>query len=319
MKSKKIFLILIFTPIIFLLSVSVAMAGCCGSLNVSISGIDNCPVTAHMCADGCADGSPWKITKENGAVVTLYSGTVTNPGTGFYERDFSWSVTTGTYHYRLYINGIPESDQVVICPGLNNPPTCGYLDVANPVQKDPPSTVIFIANGSDSEGDISQYEFDFGDGSPLIYSSTAGATHTYNIPGTYCAKLRVKDNNNTWSANTGSCPGGVCTIQVIVTEPAQVITSPEVNTLQATNISTTSATLNGELLSLGYEPVTCPNCKAIVWFEWGTSGTAGVSGSYGSSTIPITATSTRPFSAVVPIAPGQTYYFEAFAKNGGSW
>ena len=153
----------------------------------------------------------------------------------------------------------------------------------------------------------------------MIYSSTAGATHTYNAPGTYCAKVKVKDNNNVWSANTGNCPDGVCTMQVIVTGPASVIDSPLIVTNAATNISTTSATLNGELLSLGYDPVTCPNCKAIVWFGWGTSGTSGVSGSYGSSTIPITATSTGFFSTVVPITPGKTYYFEAFAKNGGSW
>jgi len=181
--------------------------------------------------------------------------------------------------------------------------------------------VSFTAGGSDSDGTIAQYEFDFGDGSSKVYSSTAGATHTYNTLGTYCAKLRVQDDDGDWSTNTGSCPGGTCTIQINVTEAGVTISPPVVTTNPATSITSTSATLNGTLNSLGYDPAICPNCQCIVWFEWGTSGTAGVSGSYGNKTTPVsmTAAGSIPPVTISGLTSGQTYYFEAFAKNGGSW
>lgn len=99
------------------------------------------------------------------------------------------------------------------------------------------------------------------------------------------------------------------------------LTLPEVDTLGATNITATSVTLNGQLLSLGYDPGTCLNCQCVVWFEYGTSGTEGVSGSYGNSTTPMPMAATGNFTADVPgpLTPDTNYKFEAFVKNGGSW
>ena len=75
------------------------------------------------------------------------------------------------------------------------------------------------------------------------------------------------------------------------------------------------AILTGFLDSLGYVPGTCPNCKCIVWFKWGTSG------SYGNSNTPVEMTTEDDYFYYTAdnLDPGTTYYFEAFAKNGGSW
>jgi len=105
------------------------------------------------------------------------------------------------------------------------------------------------------------------------------------------------------------------TYDLNVTEAGTAINPPLATTTSATNITQTSATLNGTLTNMG-GAATC-----LVWFEWGTTGTEGVSGSYGNSTTPV------PMTAIGSILPvtisgltsGQTYYFEAFAKNGGSW
>lgn len=206
------------------------------------------------------------------------------------------------------------------CSGVvNNPPTCNYLS-ASPSSGTAPLNVSFTASGSDTDGTIAQYEFDFGDGSAKVYSSTAGATHTYNAVGKYCAKLRVQDDDGAWSTNTGSCPGGTCTVEITATGVVTEINPPIVTTNAANPVGTTSATLNGYLNNLGYDPGTCPSCSCIVWFEWGTTGTAGVSGSYGNKTAPVSMTAAGPFTANISgLTAGQTYYFEAFAKNGGSW
>ncbi len=63
------------------------------------------------------------------------------------------------------------------------------------------------------------------------------------------------------------------------------------------------AILTGFLDSLGYVPGTCPSCKCIVWFKWGTSG------SYGNSNTPVEMTTEDDYFYLksrrkLPPAPG---------------
>ena len=276
--------------------------GCSGSLTVSISGSGTCTVTASLTASNC-NGQAWQI-KDDGNIKC--SGTVS--GSPYSYTCSSWTVSTGTYTYNLYIGGALKNSKSVTCSATaNNPPTCNYLN-ASPTSGNAPLTISFTGNGSDSDGSIVEYEFDFGDGSPKVYSSTAGATHTYNAVSTYCAKLRVKDDDGAWSTNTGSCPGGTCTVQITVIEAGAGINPPGVTTNPATNITTNSATLNGILNGMG-NAFSC-----LVWFEW------GITTSYGNSTPVQIMTSTGVFSANISgLTSNTTYYFVAKAKNGGSW
>jgi hypothetical protein len=100
-----------------------------------------------------------------------------------------------------------------------------------------------------------------------------------------------------------------------VTASDSVIVPPQVITDNATEIDKTSVIINGNLVSLGYNPSTCTNCSVIVWFDYGTS-----SESYTASTTPQTRTYTGSFSATITdLVPGTDYYFRARARNGGSW
>ena len=273
---------------------------------------------------GCSSSTSTSITLSysfsNGTNVSLFrESTLLNTfsgtsGSGNYT-DSGLSAST-SYNYYLR-NGTSTSSTLLASATCttqsagNNPPTCNYLS-PSPFSGNVPLNVIFTASGTDTDGTITQYEFDFGDGSSKVYSTTAGTTHTYSATGTYCATLRVQDNSGAWSTNTGSCPGGTCTAQITVTE-AGVIISPQVITLGASGVTKTSATLNATLTDMGGAS------SCLVWFEWGTSGTPGVSGSYGNSTTPVPM-APGPFTAVISsLTAGQTYYFEAFAKNGGSW
>lgn len=135
------------------------------------------------------------------------------------------------------------------------------------------------------------------------------STSPITPPGTY---------NITVCAVNGGGSVTKCTVTpytLTVTGVPVPITPPTVTTGSATNITQTSATLNGTLTNLGYNPATCPSCSAIVWFDWGTDPI-----NYGNTTAVQTMTAPAAFSANISgLSPGTTYYFRARAKNGGSW
>ena len=147
---------------------------------------------------------------------------------------------------------------------------------------------------------------------PTCSSSMTISTSTTTPSGTY--QLFVCGTN-------GSVNRCYSYYELTVLPSAIGISPPQVTTLGASELDATSATLNGTLNSLGYDPATCPNCQCLVWFEYGTSGTEGVSGSYGNSTDPVIMTGAAliPPVTVSGLTPDTPYYFEAFAKNGGSW
>jgi len=70
-------------------------------------------------------------------------------------------------------------------------------------------TVSFLGTGTDADGSIAKYEWDFdGDGIYDWSSGTTGSTtHVYDTAGTYTAVLRVTDNEGATSTN-------ICTITV---------------------------------------------------------------------------------------------------------
>lgn len=120
----------------------------------------------------------------------------------------------------------------------------------------------------------------------------------------------------TCSYSTSRCVSDPSCGGVVTINPPVVITiaSPTVEEDPA-HPGKYRAILTGYLDSLGYDPGTCPNCKCIIWFEWGTSG------SYGNSNTPIEMTTEDDYFYFTAdnLDSSTTYYFEAFAKNGGSW
>ena len=84
-------------------------------------------------------------------------------------------------------------------------------------------------------------------------------------------------------------------------------TPPSVTTVEATGIGLTSATLNGDLDSLG----TASSVQVV--FEWGTDT------SYGSTTAPLGMTAIGTFSAeLTGISANTTYHFRAKAAGDGT-
>lgn len=73
------------------------------------------------------------------------------------------------------------------------PPGCVVILTPDVEEGPAPLEVRFTADGmcSDSDG---EYEWDFGDGSPLVTGPRA--THTYEKPGEYIARVTLRDPQN---------------------------------------------------------------------------------------------------------------------------
>jgi PKD repeat protein len=77
---------------------------------------------------------------------------------------------------------------------------------ANPTEGMMPLTVNFVGSGSDSDGIITSYHWDFGDGES---STQQNPTHTYQSSGTYTVTFTVEDDKG---------GGKTATIEITVTE-----------------------------------------------------------------------------------------------------
>jgi hypothetical protein len=91
---------------------------------LSITGTGTCTVTASLTASNC-DGQAWQI-KDDGNVKC--SGTVS--GSSYSYTCPSWTVSSGTYTYKLYIGGNLKDSKSVTCSGVDNPPTCSVSSIS---------------------------------------------------------------------------------------------------------------------------------------------------------------------------------------------
>ncbi|SFR48975.1 Por secretion system C-terminal sorting domain-containing protein [Robiginitalea myxolifaciens] len=77
---------------------------------------------------------------------------------------------------------------------IGNPPVADFTIVPNPAEVN--EVVQFTSTSTDIDGTIDNYEWDFGDGSPVVSGMSESApTHTYSAPNTYTVSLTVTDND----------------------------------------------------------------------------------------------------------------------------
>lgn len=88
--------------------------------------------------------------------------------------------------------------------GPTGSPTATISLPANPITVIAPATIAFNGSGSDPNGSITKFEWDFnGDGTFDFSSPTSAATtFRYESPGTYVAALRVTDNSGLTGIDT---------------------------------------------------------------------------------------------------------------------
>jgi len=158
----------------------------------------------------------WKLAPKNSIVKSGTASAAADPGNeyvvylptgGSTTIDLSaatgtlsvewYNPRTGTYRGQTTVQGgasrtftAPDSkDWVLHIKAAGGVPIASPS--ANPTSGEAPLTVNFTGHGSDPDGTIVSYHWDFGDGNT---SSLRNTTHTYTSAGTYKAVLTVTDN-----------------------------------------------------------------------------------------------------------------------------
>jgi beta propeller repeat protein len=294
-----------------------------GGEKQAMSDTDNCTVWVHepphppiADANGPYPGWPGAAVTLDGSgswdpnpadSISLYAWDLDNDGvfensTDTPTLDHTWGAE-GTYPIALMVQDDSEfhlwsteaSRTTVVVVGNHDP-------VAHP--NGPYETLVgqaIVLDGSGSSdpdepvGDfVASYQWDLdNDGD---YDDAVGPNPTFMqvTAASYTVRLKVTDTL-----------GATGTDWTTVTVKTPLV----VTTNDATSIATTSATLNGELTSLG----TADN--VMVSFLWGT--TAG--GPYPNETTSQDMTSTGAFSVdLTGLTPGTTYYYKAKAVGNGT-
>lgn len=153
-----------------------------------------------------------------------------------------------------------------------------------------PLQVQFTASMTDSDGSITGYEWDFdGDGVYEYSSVSSSATHTYNLAGTYNARVRAKDNGGAYAV---SDPESV-TVSTAANKPPIIVSI--LGTVSQSG-SNTSVTFNVSASD--------PN-GVIVKFEWDFDGNGTIDATTTSAPALYTYTAPGEYTPVVTVTDNQ--------------
>ncbi len=152
--------------------------------------------------------SSFECSLDTGGLVG--TGPCTSPVSYTVQADGTYIVSVRATDVADNVDPTPASYTFTVdMQSVNQAPTA--VTTGTPMNGDAPLVVAFDGSGStDSDGTISTYAWDFGDGSAV--SNLQNPTHTYNTAGNYTATLTVTDND----AATGTA-----TVAITVTNPSE--------------------------------------------------------------------------------------------------
>ena len=158
----------------------------------------NSPPTVRASASPASGTAPLSVafsadsTDSDGTVVG-YSWEFGDGGTSSQRNPTHVYTAPGLYTARVTVrddDGATASASVqVSVAAANQPPVANPS--ASPLSGHAPLSVAFLGSGSDPDGSIAGFHWDFGDGAT---SSQQNPSHTYSSAGTYTAVLTVTDD-----------------------------------------------------------------------------------------------------------------------------
>ena len=170
-----------------------------------------------------ASGPPPLTVTVNASASSDSDGTITNYhwswGDGTPPRSGPTRVTAshiyntaGNFTLTLTVTdddgaSVSSSQQVVVSAGGNSPPSA-HIEEVSDYNGAAPLTVDFVGHGHDSDGDLLRYDWNFGDGSPVVTytninpDTNVSLSHTFMTPGNFIVRLTVTDGGGLSSTNT---------------------------------------------------------------------------------------------------------------------
>ncbi len=131
----------------------------------------------------------------------------------------------GTFHVTLTVSdghgGTASTtvDAVIAAaPPVNHPPTAGATIPSTGLVNLP---LTFTGFGSDPDGDLLTFSWNFGDGSAT--TPTAAATHTYATAGTFTVTLTVSDGRGGFASTSGTIVITVPTLPTAVSQQYTIV------------------------------------------------------------------------------------------------
>ncbi len=265
-------------------TVSLEVRDSCGAIDVSEPRqVDIAPNQAPV-----ADAGPDQVA-DAGSLVSFYGNNSYDPDLWGAITEYHWDFGDGAsmngqsafhvystpaiYTATLTVTddgGAIDNDTALITVSVsnpcanNNPPTAS-AGLDQTINED--TSVFFAGSGTDTDGTITSYVWDFGDGDT---GNGATPTHVYTTPGSYFATLTVTDN-------CGATSSDQATVTVTSSAPAQV--PPRVNAgVDQSNLSfPTTVSLTGSVVGF-------PAGYSVVWTKVAGPGTVNFSNGSGLQT-----------------------------------
>jgi hypothetical protein len=270
---------------------------------IDASRIQTTAATLNANLDGLGAADSIDVSFEWGTTTDYGNETMPAVRTenGGITADLSGLAPNTTYHFRVKAVGrhgtvYGPDQQFTTGPA---PPVATTSDAANIK-----TTSATLRGGLDSLGTASTVRVSFEWGLTTSYGSET-TPESKTASGKYSADLDGLSPNTTYHFRAKAV--GDDTAYGADAQFTTGTTAPSVATNDATNISTNSARLNGELSSLGTAG------SVSVSFEW------GLAQSYGNETTPESKTATDEYGAPLSgLSPNTTYHFRAKAVGHGT-